>query len=77
MASKRVECTSDGYRRIAYYRDDDNDSGYGEHAQEAFWYSQNTQDAGPDVDDAELVWHDITIDNSPDQFDLACERRHD
>lgn len=63
-----------GFDCAVYYRDDDNNSGYGEHAQVAYWYGPYSESPNKPVSESD--WHTPQY-SGMDEFDLACERRHD
>lgn len=70
-----VKCTEirGGFDCTVFYRDDDNDSGYGDNAQVSYWYGR-IEDAPDEPEHG--TWETPSYQES-DDFDLACERRHD
>lgn len=71
---KRTQVILGDHVAVEYYRDSDNSSGYGDNAQVAYWHG-SLRDAP--MEPSEDDWMPILPDNSPDPFDLACERLHD
>jgi len=57
------------------YTDDDGGSGYGDNPKLGRWYG--TREACEQVSPEKVKLYPMTIDESPDPFDLACERRFD
>lgn len=57
------------------YTDDDGGSGYGDNAKTGRWYG--SKEACEAVDPASVELYPFKVDNSPDPFDLMCERKHD
>jgi len=72
--SKSIGYDGGGYY-AEVYTDDDDASGYGEHAMSGRWYG--TREECEAVDPRKVNLYPITADHSPDPFDVACERRHD
>ena len=63
------------YPCCIYYRDDDNDLGYGDNAQVCYWFGLKGME--PSIPN-ESEWENVSdIPEQPDEFDLACERRYD
>lgn len=62
----RTQVICGGYHAVEYFRDSDN--------QVAYWFGllRDAPLAPP-----ESEWRPISVDTSPDPFDLACERRLD
>jgi hypothetical protein len=57
------------------YTDDDGGSGYGDNPRVGYWYG--TREACEAVDPADVTLYPLRAEESPDPFDLACERRWD
>lgn len=60
---------------VEIYTDDDGASGNGDNPMVGRWYGP--RDECLKLDPATVPLHPLRLDNSPDPFDLACERRHD
>lgn len=58
-----------------FYTDDDNASGYGNNARVGYWYG--TREECEKVDISEVVMSPMRYNESPDPFDMMCERRFD
>lgn len=72
--SKEVCYDSYGYY-AEVYTDDDGASGYGDHAKVGRWYGTRAECEA--IDPRRVRLYPKTSDSRPDEFDLACERRHD
>lgn len=64
----------DGYY-AEVYTDDDGGSGYGDNPRIGRWYG--TRAECERISPLAVRLEPIRCDDSPDPFDLACERRHD
>jgi len=73
--AKRVLIDETGYWYAEVYTDDDNASGYGEDARVGRWYGSRAACEAIPANRVKL--YPVERDNSPDPFDLACERRFD
>lgn len=58
-----------------FYRDDDGNSGYGDNPEVAYWFGTEQQCRA--VKQSEVTFHPLILNDTPDPFDLACERRYD
>ncbi len=71
---QRNQVVMGGYLFVEYYRDTDASSGYGSSPQVAYW-AGSLRDAP--LEPGEDDWMPLLPCDSPDPFDLACERRYD
>ena len=65
--------TRGGFPCTVYYRDNDNNSGYGDNAEISVWFGPHGDE--PDIPDPKS-WKPNSV-LQIDEFDLACERRND
>lgn len=70
----QIQHTPWGYR-LEVYTDDDGASGCGENAKVGYWYGNRQACAA--LDPAEVTLYPMSDESGVDEFDLACERRHD
>jgi hypothetical protein len=71
---KQVICGEGGWR-AEVYTDDDNGSGYGENPMIGYWFGTKEECEMVNPNDVKL--YPANYPESPDPFDLACERRWD
>ena len=72
--SRSIGYSAGGYY-VEIYTDDDDASGYGDHAMVGRWYGTRAECEALDARTVRL--RAMAREDSPDPFDLACERRHD
>ena len=76
LLAKTVQCDSYGWY-AEVYTDNDNASGDGDNAKVGRWYGTRAECEAVRAEDVDLHPFDATPGGGVDEFDLACERRHD
>lgn len=60
---------------LEVYDDSDGGSGYGDNPRIGRWYGTHEECAA--IDPRKVKLYPLTVSGGVDEFDLACERRHD
>jgi hypothetical protein len=75
MATKKTVLWDNYGYYAEVYTDDDNGSGCGDNPRIGRWYG--SREDCERLDPSTVPLRPLSCDDSPDPFDLACERRHD